>query len=226
MSHPFEPLASVTLKHLTLKTVFLISLASAKRRSEIHALDFDSVAFREDFSEVRLEVRQAFLAKSQIPCLACTAINPLVIPALPVDPRMTEDLTLCPVRALRTYLDRTAGIRAGRKRLFISFKEGYSSEICVSTVSSWVKQLILEAYKHSSSDDLRLFQAKPHEVRALSSSWALFCRSSFESVMAAAQWRSHNTFTGTYLRDCTFIRNGMRTLGPVVVAQSVVHPPQ
>ena len=34
---PFEPLRKASLKHLTFKTVFLLALASGKRRSEIHA---------------------------------------------------------------------------------------------------------------------------------------------------------------------------------------------
>ena len=34
---PFEPMKDTDLKHLTLKTAFLLALASAKRRSEIHA---------------------------------------------------------------------------------------------------------------------------------------------------------------------------------------------
>ena len=34
---PFEPIKDTDLKHLTLKTAFLLALASGKRRSEIHA---------------------------------------------------------------------------------------------------------------------------------------------------------------------------------------------
>ena len=34
---PFEPMKDTDLKHLTLKTTFLLALASSKRRSEIHA---------------------------------------------------------------------------------------------------------------------------------------------------------------------------------------------
>ena len=34
---PFEPMQDTDLKHLTLKTAFLLALASGKRRSEIHA---------------------------------------------------------------------------------------------------------------------------------------------------------------------------------------------
>ena len=37
MKPPFEPLKDASLKCLTFKTVFLIMLASAKRRSEVHA---------------------------------------------------------------------------------------------------------------------------------------------------------------------------------------------
>ncbi len=35
---PFEPLLGASLKHLSLKTVLLLALASAKRVSDIHAL--------------------------------------------------------------------------------------------------------------------------------------------------------------------------------------------
>ena len=38
---PYEPLREASLKHLTLKTVFLLAKASAGRRSELQALVFD-----------------------------------------------------------------------------------------------------------------------------------------------------------------------------------------
>ena len=38
---PYEPLRETSFKHLTLKTVFLLAMASAGRRSELHALRFD-----------------------------------------------------------------------------------------------------------------------------------------------------------------------------------------
>ena len=37
---PYEPLPDASLKHLTLKTVFLLAMASAGRRSELQALRF------------------------------------------------------------------------------------------------------------------------------------------------------------------------------------------
>ena len=38
---PYEPLREASFKHLTLKMVFLLAMASAGRRSELHALKFD-----------------------------------------------------------------------------------------------------------------------------------------------------------------------------------------
>ena len=38
---PYEPLREASLKHLTLKTVFLLAMASARRCSELQALVFD-----------------------------------------------------------------------------------------------------------------------------------------------------------------------------------------
>ena len=37
----YEPLREASLKHLTLKTVFLLAMASAGRRCELRALVFD-----------------------------------------------------------------------------------------------------------------------------------------------------------------------------------------
>ena len=65
---PFEPLQKSDLKYLTLKTVFLTALASGRRRSELHALCFDSAHFRQnqDQSLVTLYPDIDFVAKSQV----------------------------------------------------------------------------------------------------------------------------------------------------------------
>jgi hypothetical protein len=38
MEEPFEPMDRASLKYVTLKTVFLVALATAQWRSELHAL--------------------------------------------------------------------------------------------------------------------------------------------------------------------------------------------
>ena len=96
-------MSSCSLKCLTQKTVFLIALASGRRRSELHTLSATpgSVKFSADKSSVELHFFPGILAKNQLPSVAGV---PLEIPALPGS---GPDITLCPVRALRIYMRRT-----------------------------------------------------------------------------------------------------------------------
>ena len=63
---PFEPLRKASLEHLTFKTVFLLALASGKRRSEIHAWVNQNIRHREDWSQVSLYPSPSFLSKNQL----------------------------------------------------------------------------------------------------------------------------------------------------------------
>ena len=94
-SPPFEPLANADLKSLTLKTVFLVALATAQRRSEIHAIAFDRVFFNEG-GEAILGSVPGFMATNQA---ALTSRRPVVIPSLSrTVSRDLPDRMLCPVR--------------------------------------------------------------------------------------------------------------------------------
>ena len=96
-------------------------------------------------------------------------MSPVTIPALTtiVDRQFKEDRTLCPVRALRYYLDRTKDLRGSRSRLFISFKKGHTSDIRPPTLSSWLKQTILLCYKQADQQALDPVQVKVHDIRPL-----------------------------------------------------------
>ena len=127
---------------------------------------------------------------------------------------------LCPVRALRIYMERTDKIRSGsQKKLFISVQENFDRDISKNTISGWLKKTVMKCYEVASPDSQRLFRLKAHDVRALSSSWAFHRNASMENIMRACSWRSHNTFTGFYLRDLTMIQGEMLRLGPLVAAQ-------
>ena len=95
------------LKHLTLKTAFLLALASGKCRSEIHAWVANKVSNLGQWEKVALFPSSDFIAKRFSNCVsgALTTI---------VDRQFKEDRTLCPVRALRYYLDRTKVLRGFR----------------------------------------------------------------------------------------------------------------
>ena len=160
---PFEPMKDSDLKHLTLKTAFLLALASGKRRSEIHAWVANKVANLGQWEKVALFPSSDFIAKNQLAREGSQSVSPVTIPALTtiVDRQFKEDRTLCPVRALRFYLDRTKDLRGSRSLLFISFKKGHTSDIRPATLSSWLKQTILLCYKQADQQALDLVQVKP-----------------------------------------------------------------
>ncbi|CAC5424140.1 TFIIB [Mytilus coruscus] len=62
---PFEPLEEAELKYLTLKTVFLMALASAARVSELHSFTINDKHFRKEQRGIRLLPNMQFLAKTQ-----------------------------------------------------------------------------------------------------------------------------------------------------------------
>ena len=114
------------------KTVFLIALASSRRRNEIYALSASSGSV--NFSADNCIFFPGFLAKNQVPSVPRI---PLEIPSLSRDKSRSGTL-LCPVRALCFYMRRTRSFRRKKKRLFISFVKNYDKEISPSTISRWI----------------------------------------------------------------------------------------
>ena len=224
---PFEPMKDTDLKHLTLKTAFLLALASGKRRSEIHAWVANKVSNLGQWEKVALFPSSDFIAKNQLAREGSQSVSPVTISALTtiVDRQFKEDRTLCPVRALRFYLDRTKDLRGSRSLLFISFKKGHTSDIRPATLSSWLKQTILLCYKQADQQALDLVQVKAHDIRAFAASKAFYGGVSVDQIMQACHWKAHNTFTNFYLKDLTWsdTDNNMY-LGPVVAAQQVLDP--
>ncbi len=97
---PFEPIESISVKYLTLKTVFLITPASGRRRSEIHALSLDSVKFAiVDGREVMsVATNPQFLAKNQPATGPAHSGGTIIIPSLFTSTEISQsshDCTLC-----------------------------------------------------------------------------------------------------------------------------------
>ena len=103
---PFQPMKDTDLKYLTLKTAFLLALASGKRCSEIHAWVANKVSNLGQWEKVALFPSSNFIAKNQLAREGFQSVSPVTIHALTtiVDRQFKEDRTLCPVRALRYLL--------------------------------------------------------------------------------------------------------------------------
>ena len=203
---PYEPLKTADIKYITLKAVFLLTFAAA-RRSEIHALSIEEGP----------HPTWVFSKKNQLPE---SLPEPIVIPGLSQFCGSDTDVRLlCPVRAVRAYLSRVKAKRSGRKRLFLHLKG--SKDISPSTISRWICEVIKQAYADLSSSDLSFMKISAHKVRALSSSWAYWNSVALEDVVRAAYWRTNSTFSSFYLRDLAPIRQDTSSLGPQVAAQSI-----
>ena len=225
---PFEPLKESSLKHLTFKTVFLLALGSGKRRSEIHAWLHKNIRHQSDWSKVSLYPSPSFLSKNQLAKEGSDSVAPVVIPALApsLDRSLKGDRSLCPVRALRYYLDRTADLRQNKELVFVSFKKGFDKDISPATISSWIKQTVVLCYELSDQEALTLHQVKAHDVRAFAASKAFQSGISLDQILSACHWKSHNTFTQFYLKDVAWADSELFHLGPVVAAQQVHHQAQ
>ena len=115
---PYVPLHKASTKpHVTIKTPFLLALATAKRCSEIHALAMDAnhLRFNQSDGLVSLIVKTGFLAKNQRPSI-CP--DPIVIPSLARTCKREQlDRLLCPIRAGKFYLKMTSSYHQNRIEL-------------------------------------------------------------------------------------------------------------
>ena len=157
----------------------------------------------------RTEISDTNLIGQRCPCTHLPAFFPrtswpkrvrtvakVVIPALAptLDRSLKSDRSLCPVRALRYYLDRTSDLRQNKELVFVSFKKGFDKDISPATIS-WIKQTVILCYELSDQEALPLHQVKPHDVRAFAASKAFQSGVSLEKILSACHWKSHNTFT-------------------------------
>jgi len=100
---PFEPMASAEMKFVSWKTAFLVLLASGFRASEVHALEFNSLRFQENYRFVLVEPVPEFKAKTANKDTKSQWVEVIKIPTLTpaLSPDRREDKSLCPVRAIK-----------------------------------------------------------------------------------------------------------------------------
>ena len=190
---PFEPLAEASLRNLTIKTVFLVAIASGQRRSALHALSSVLGHIRWERTGVRLIPNPSYIAKNQT---ASSAPVEIFLQPISAHSSITEDKVWCPVRALKYYWHRTQSKRSG-DQLFVITKEPFSPA-SRDTISKW----IVAAIQAAGSEALAPGMAPhAHYTRSVSTSWALFSGVSVEEIHRAAYWRSPNSFISFYLRD-------------------------
>lgn len=211
--HPFEPnFESISIKLMSMKTLFLLLLASSKRRGNIYSLDATQVAFGRGMKNMSIGVLPGFVSKTEASATK-PVDNSINIPA--IINSGCDDNRLCPVRAVNKYLTATKHYRRGRRRLFLPLAPG-KEDISADTLTGWVKNLIIKVYEECPDTQAILFHCL-HETRSVSTTWAALNSVSMSSILSTAQWKSQNVFINHYLRDFTQTMGDMQKLGPIIV---------
>ena len=205
---------SLSPKDLTLKAVFLVALASGKRRGELHALVrqglLDSHGDREG---IIIHPAPDFISKTHIRTQGLGALKEVFIPKLVSED--TDSTLLCPVATLRRYLQVSDAYRSpNQKKLFISWQEGISADIAPQTISSYIRKAILLAYTEADQELLTQVKVVPHSVRHVATSLNALKHFSLQDIMRAGAWSTPNTFISFYLRDfATDTISGLSSIG-------------
>ena len=211
---PVEPLSSCSLRDLTRKVLFLLSLATARRVGELQALS-SQVSFSGD--DLFLSYLPEFRAKTEFVVRPLPRSFPVrslrdFVGSLP------DEFLLCPVRALRLYLSRTASLPSRPRLLFVSPRTP-SRSLSKNALSFFLREVIPEAYsstghslptRSSSSSASSPTSSRPcsslhaHGVRGVATSWAFHRNASLASILEAATWSSPSVFSSFNLSDVRF----------------------
>ena len=140
-------------------------------------------------------------------------------PALP-NARNNRNGRLCPVRAVRRYLDCTAAHLPRCERLSVTAGRS-KKEISKTTVSFWLRKTISRAYQLSGMEQ-PVPALRARETRGIAPSLLFKKNFAVDQVLKAGTWRRHTTFTRHYLSDIAHWSLDTFHLGPVVAAQALV----
>ncbi|KAI2657747.1 ORF V: Enzymatic polyprotein [Labeo rohita] len=192
---PFEPLASVELKYLSLKTALLTALASIKRVGDLQAFSVDEACleFGPGDSHVILRPRPGYVPKVPTTPFRDQVVN---LQALPLEEADPASALLCPVRALRIYVDHTRHFRR-TEQLFVCFGgQQKGNAVSKQRLAHWVVDAISLSYQNQGEPCP--LGVRAHSTRSVASSYALAHGASLADICRAAGWATPNTFARFY----------------------------
>ncbi|KAI2668135.1 Tyrosine recombinase slr0733 [Labeo rohita] len=192
---PYEPLASVELKYLSLKTALLTALASIKRVGDLQAFSVDETCleFGPGDSHVILRPRPGYVPKVPTTPFRDQVVN---LQALPLEEADPASALLCPVRALRIYVDRTLHFRR-TEQLFVCFGgQQKGNAVSKQRLAHWVVDAISLSYQNKGEPCP--LGVRAHSTRSVASSYVLAHGASLADICRAAGWATPNTFARFY----------------------------
>ncbi len=208
---PFEPLQAVEPKFLSMKTLLLFALASIKRVGDLHAflVDDSCLQFGPADSQIILRPRPGYVPKVPTTPFRDQVVSLQALPPEEADPALA---LLCPVRALRHYVDRTQSFRTS-DQLFVCHRgRQKGNAVSKQRMAHWIVDAITLAYQAQGVPCP--FRLRAHSTRSVASSWALARGASLTDICRAAGWATPNTFARFYslrvepVSSCVLTSNG------------------
>ncbi len=146
-SGPCEPLHSVELReqvssgYLSAKTALLTALTSIKRVRDLQAFSVseECLVFGPDYSHVVLRPRPGYVPKVPTTPFRNQVVNLQALPSEEADPALA---LLCPVRALRIYVDRTRSFRSSEQLLVCYGGQQKGKAVSKQRLAHWIVDAI------------------------------------------------------------------------------------
>ncbi len=208
---PFEPLQTVEPKFLSMKTLLLLALDSIKRVGDLHAFSVDDscLQFGPADSQIILRPRPGYVPKVPTTPFRDQVVSLQALPPEEADPALA---LLCPVRALRHYVDRTQSFRTSDQLFVCHGGRQKGNAVPRQRMAHWIVDAITLAYQAQGVPCP--FRLRAHSTRSVASSWALARGTSLTDICRAVGWATPNTFTRFYslcvepVSSCVLASNG------------------
>ena len=186
---PFEPIEQARLEAITMKTIFLVAITTARRVSEIAALGRVPPYIRQEGGGIRLRTVPGFLPKT---ANAEHLGQDIFLPSFKKNP------LLCVKRSFKCYVEATSVILAKKDedRLFVDYEGPAKGQpMRKGVIAKLIRHTIKAAYRAAGKPEPKV---KAHSTRAMSTSWAAYNRATSDAIMRAADWRRKSTFIKHY----------------------------
>ncbi len=192
---PFEPLDSVELKFLSLKTALLTALTSIKRVGDLQAFSVseECLVFGPVYSHVVLRPRPGYVPKVPTTPFCDQVVNLQALPSEEADPALA---LLCLVRALRIYVTRTRSVRSSEQLFVCHGGQQKGKAVSKQRLAHWIVEAVALAYQ--SQGEPCPLGVRAHSTRSVASSHALAHGASLADICRAAGWATPNTFARFY----------------------------
>ena len=82
------------------------------------------------------------------------------------------------------------------EKLFVPYSVDREGDLSVHSTYKCIAKAIKRAQEWSNTESLGQAHVQAHQVRALSTFWAHFNKTSFKEMMKVTVWRSNSSFVG------------------------------